>query len=168
MDFLEVVQYFNNSVMTGLSSIASIIGFFMTLYVTFTVQKIRKFYIFNARVPEINGRLTNIASSISSQLNSFSGINTTISKILVDAEVDLSSLSRKVDGSLKKDIKSIILQIHLITGKRSKFEKVVRFFKKDVSGDDVSIEKLLRKIHLALYKVTKECQEKYEDARWEK
>ncbi len=141
----------------------------MTLYVMFTINKIRKFYIFNARVPEIIERLTDIASKISIQLNSFDGIDRALNEILVNAEVELLSLTRKVDGSLKKQANSLITEIRVLTGRNNWRDRIQIFpsFNNNRNGTSTQ-EESIQNIYLLLYRLAAECKNRHEDARWEK
>jgi hypothetical protein len=170
MDAINTIinELYKNELITVLGTFASVLSFFMTLYVIITISRIRRFYIFIARVPEINDRLIKFASEISSQLNSFTGINTTIVKLLADVEVDLASMSRKVDGPLKKRIKLVVEEIDLMDGRKTINKKIINFFESNKSNNILNTpEKSLQNIYFSLYKLTKECAERYEDARWE-
>lgn len=168
MTFEAITAFFISKEITAFATVVTILSFFMTLYVMFAVKKIRKFYIFNARVPEIIKRLTDITSKISIQLNSFNGIDRALNEILVNAEVELSSLTRKVDGSLKKQASSLAKEIRILSGRNNWKDRIQI---PSLSNNDHNAirtpEESVQNIYLSLYKLTAECKTRHEDARWE-
>jgi len=154
---IELVKSAN---LSSIGSLASVASLFLTTAVFIGIRNIRRYYLFTARVPELSERLSNLASKISSQLNS-KGEGST-SEILADVEVTLNSLVRKLDNPLKKQAKDIVKEIR-------KLEETPGFIKKLLNGDTGTKirESKLRQIHISIYKLTAECKEAYEDARWE-
>jgi len=168
MTFEAITTFFTSKEITAFATIITILSFFMTLYVMFAVKKIRRFYIFNARVPEIIKRLTDITSKISIQLNSFDGIDRALNEILVNAEVELSSLSRKVDGSLKKQASLLAKEIRILSGRNNWKDRIQ--IPSLSNNDNKAIrtpEESVQNIYLSLYKLIAECKTRHEDARWE-
>ena len=100
MTLSDFITILNEDYFSAAGVLSSIAGFLLSVFVLLAVRKIKKFYIFTARVPLVNEKLVDIASSISDHLNSFDGYTTKTFKILADAEINLKSLSRKVDGPL--------------------------------------------------------------------
>jgi len=123
--------------------------------------------MFTARIPEINQKLSEIASSISERLDTFDGFTTTIEKLLVEAEVNLKSMSRKSSGSLKKYSDFLIADINKIGKRRRFFDKVTfNVFRKSIN-DKNSQKIILEKIYTLLYKVVSECNENIKDSKWD-
>lgn len=164
MDYSELIGYlYKNQVLSVLGTFASIISFLMTIYVTYSILKIRKFYIFNTRVPEIICQLETLSSEISAQLNTFDEINTTVSEILAKVEANLASLSRKVDRPLKIQANDIIRDISMLNGKITLINKIKTFFENKPQNQ----EKQLQKIYLSLYLLIAQCRTRFDDAKWE-
>lgn len=161
------VDVFSGKTITAIACASSIASLLLTFVVFLGVRKIRKFYIFTARVPELNQRLSDIASKISSQLNGNSLESTVVTETMADAEVTLKSLSRKVGNPLKPQAKKIIKEIRLLDKREGIL--AVLFSSRDNGQQNTanSREERLRRIYIALYKLNAECKEIYEDARWE-
>ena len=66
MTFNELITTMNGNSISALGTISSIAGFILSVFVLLAVRKIKKFYIFTARVPQVNDKIAEIASSISS------------------------------------------------------------------------------------------------------
>ncbi|MCI5137368.1 MAG: hypothetical protein D3922_02885 [Candidatus Electrothrix sp. AR1] len=165
-DFIAII---NGDFITALGSVSSIAGLVLSVFVLFAIGKIRKFYIFTARVPQDNEKLAEIASSISSHLNSFEGYSTKTYEILANAEITLKSLGRKVDGPLKKQVNKLIKDINLINKKRHPLiRRAFDIVMLENLQPDQTEKDFLEEIYLSLYKITKECSARYEDARWER
>ncbi|MDM8554133.1 hypothetical protein QUF75_05330 [Desulfococcaceae bacterium HSG7] len=123
--------------------------------------------MFTARIPEINQKLSEIASSISERLDMFDGFTMGIYKLLGESEINLKSLSKKSSGSLKKETNLLISDIKKIGNRRSFFDKVTfDAFRKNII-DKESQRKILQNIYVSLYKVVSECDETIKDSRWE-
>lgn len=153
---------------TAFANATSVISFILTIAVFVGVRRIRKFYIFTARVPDLNGRLSDLASKISSQLNSGSTDSTAITEILADVEVTLKSLIRKVGNPLKSSANKIIKEIRSLDHGDSFIRKLIQSIRdSEDSGVITDRETKIRNIYIALYKLSAECKEIYEDARWE-
>lgn len=168
MTIEAITTFLISKEITAFATVVSILSFFMTLYVMFAINKIRKFYIFTARIPEIIERLTVITSKISTQLNSFNGIDRTLKEILVNAEVELLSLTRKVDGSLKKQAGSLVTEIRILSGRNNWKDHIQLFLQFNNNHNaTVSQEESIQNLYLLLYKLTEECKSRYEDAKWE-
>jgi hypothetical protein len=168
MTFEAITTFLISKEITAFATVVTVLSFLVTLYVMFTINKIRKFYIFNARVPEIIEHLTDIASKISTQLNSFNGIDRTLNEILVNAEVELLSLTRKVNGSLKKQACSLVTEIRILSGRNNWKDRIQVFLQFNNNHNATGTpEESIQNIYLLLYKLTAECKSRYEDAKWE-
>ena len=165
MNFLNSLN--TNDIFITISSLASIFSLIITILVYKNLGKIRKQYMFTARIPEINQKLSETVLSISEQLNIFDGFTTTIYKLLAEAEINLKSMSRKSSGSLKKETDFLISDIKNIVKRRSFLDKVTfDVFRKSIN-DKYSQKKILQGIYVVLYKVVSECNENIKDSKWD-
>lgn len=167
MNVEEIANIINGKYITALGVISSIASLIISVFVLLTVKKIKRFYAFTARAPEINQKLIEIASAISDNLNSFNGFTTGLYTLLGDAEVNLKSISRKTDGPLKKKINLLIKLISSIDSRPNWSTRILGFFK-NTNNDIDSQKDILQNIYVSLYKITAECTEIYEDSRWER
>lgn len=125
--------------------------------------------MFTARVPEINKKLVDIASTISDNLNSFNGFTAGLYTLLGDAEVNLKSLSKKTDGDLKKKINVLLKEITSIDSQPNWITRLKRYINSEPGTDNIDSRKnVLLKIYVSLYTITAECSEIYEDSKWER
>jgi len=165
MNFLKSLN--TNDIFISISYLSSIFSLIITILVYRNLSKIRKQYMFTARIPEINQKLSKIASSISERLDMFDGFTPTIEKLLVEAEINLKSMNRKSSGSLKKYSDFLIADINRIGKHRSFFDKVTfNVFRKSIN-DKNSQKKILEDIHISLHKVVSQCNENIEDSKWD-
>ena len=136
------------SINTG--SIASIVSLLLTIIIFIAIRKIKSYYIFTGRVPELVKSLNKIASEINNCLNDFKGAIHKISMELANAEVTLKTLRNKINNrSLKKSISKLIKQI--------------KGYKTINDG-----EKKLRDIYIKLRKIIREIKELQKDQKWER
>lgn len=115
----DVINTINNKYFVALGTISSIASLALTILVYIGVNRIKKFYIFTARMPAIKERLQQIASDISAHPNIFEGYSTKTFTILADAEIALRSLRNKTDGPLQIQAAALIKQVQRIGGKQS-------------------------------------------------
>lgn len=162
IDFKNIQQYFYN-----FAAFASILSFIISIFVLLSVRRIRNFYIFNARVPEINEELSKLASDLSGSLDSFDGLNSRIHKILVDLEISLKSLKKKVPKDIKRDIDSLISTIQITDQSR---KNILLFWSRsETIGSSIESQReYLEKLHLSTYKVIAQCKSNHEESRWER
>lgn len=169
MTLSDFITILNEDYFSAAGVLSSIAGFLLSVFVLLAVRKIKKFYIFTARVPLVNEKLVDIASSISDHLNSFDGYTTKTFKILADAEINLKSLSRKVDGPLRKQVENLVKEISSINASRHPvIQSIIDLLTFSTSENGETEKELLERIYVSLYKITKECSTRYEDARWER
>lgn len=165
MDWLT--EILKATTLSSIGSLASIASLLLTIAVFIGVRNIRRYYVFTARVPELSERLSSLASKISSQLNSKSEGSTR--EILADIEVTLNSLVRKLDNPLKKQAKDIVKEIRKLEEDPGILRSLLNFVHigHETDAEVETRELKLRQIHISIYKLTAECKEAYEDARWE-
>ena len=160
MTLSDFITILNEDYFSAVGVLSSIAGFLLSVFVLLAVRKIKKFYIFTARVPLVNEKLVDIASSISDHLNSFDGYTTKTFKILADAEINLKSLSRKVDGPLRKQVKNLVNEISSINASRHPvIQSIIDLLTFSNSQNGESEKEFLERIYVSLYKITKECRE---------
>jgi len=164
----DIANVINGDYITAIGVVSSISSLIISVFVLLAVKKIRRFYAFTARVPEINKKLVETASAISDSLNVFNGFTTGLCTLLGDAEVNLISLSKKTDGDLKRKVDLLVKEITAIDSP-SWLTKVKRYVDSETPKPEFDSQKqALQRIYVALYKITGECREIYEDARWER
>lgn len=155
-----IISFMVDKPFTALASLSSVVSLILTFFVFIGVGKIRKFYIFTARIPELSERLSEMASNISSALNGDDSESVKTKQTLAEAEVALQSLCRKSSNPIKGSAKRVIDEIREFNGQRS-------WFSVSNNSHGQSPEQQLRSIHIALYKLVAEIKEVYEDKRWE-
>lgn len=164
----EIVEFLLSREFAALASLSSVLSLLLTFAVFIGVRRIRKHYVFTARIPELIDRLGNHASQISSLLDSDSIEATSMYETLAEAEVTLKSLKRKIGGSVKAEAGSLIKQISALRLSGSESGNwLPGFMSKLGSTPATNRENHIRRVYLAMYKITSECKEAYEDARWE-
>ncbi len=146
-----------------ISNISSIGSLIITLFVLYNLRSIRKVFLFNARVPELNNKLSELASLLSKQLNYSNGLTTEIKKNLADTEVVLNYLKKKVNRHLSKKIKILINDIKFVQG-----DKIVWNLKKKKQLSETQKQEFLEKIYIDIYKITSDVNELYKDYQWER
>ena len=169
MTLSELISFLKSDFVSTVGALSSFAGFILSAFVFLTVRKIKKFYIFTARVPQVNEKLVEIASSISDHLNTFDGYTTKTYEILANAEINLKSLSRKIDGPLKKEVDKLVKSICSINKRHHPiFQSIINLIASSSTNNGISEKESLEMIYVSLYKVTNECNARYEDARWER
>lgn len=133
----------------SIGSVASIIGLVLTIFIYFGVRKIRRDFLFRARIPALLKKLQKHASKLSRCLQDYSNTKEATDEELSIAEVNLVSLYQKSYGPLKKSLKSLI--------------KDIRRFRKD---DSRSTKQNLRSIYLNINMVVQEINNLREDEKW--
>jgi len=134
---------------TALASVASILSLAISVAVLIDVRKIRSFYVFTARVPQLLDRLRDNSSSLSNQLNDFERFRAQIPLLLADTEVALASLSKKVRSPHNGVVRALALRVK----------------EYDVKADG---EVPLREIYVDLHKVIATIDDLREDLKWER
>jgi len=140
-----------NITFTDIGTIASISGLLLTILIFFLIRKIKSVYIFKGRVPGLSKKLQDIASGIANDLNDYESSITSIDKRVTLCEVVLKSLKEKLQGSIKKDIKSLIKKIGNYQNSK-----------------DYETEEHIRDIYLNILKISEEIKELQEDDKWER
>lgn len=110
MNFSIAIDFFLN-VMPTVGNTASVAGFFVSLYVLFEVNKIRKNFLFKARIPQLIKALKEYAKNFSSNLQSFDNSEREIETNLSESLSTLKNLKGKVSGDSKHETKNLIKKI---------------------------------------------------------
>jgi hypothetical protein len=93
---------------SGVGSAASIVSFAITLYLLYAVRKIKSFYVFKARVPELTEQLKEHASKLADLHRDFKESREQVLLEIGKAGVTLKSLKKKVGRPTKKSISVVI------------------------------------------------------------
>lgn len=157
----EIIDFLNTKEMLALSGASSIFSLALTCYVFIGIRKIRKQFMFNARVPNLLQRLTEASSRISSSLDSDSINSTHLNEALADTEILLKSLRPKIGRPTKNQATKIISLIRKIDGRRGLFGRFSN------QSNHEPRDKAIRTVHIEIYKIIQEISELYEDSRWE-
>lgn len=140
-----------NLSLSDIGSIASILSFIIALIIFYNVKKIKNFYIFKVRVPDLNKKFENVVSNISNFLNDYENATNSIDEETAKCEVVLKSLKKKLPRSLKKSIKNVIERLNNYQNK-----------------SDQKTEDNLRDIYLSVLKILEEIKYIQEDIKWER
>jgi len=135
--------------LSDLGSISSLASLLVTIWIAISVRKIKSFYLFTARVPELGRRLRRHSSNLAKYMNDPVSFKERISEEIVAAEVTVTSLQRKLSGREKKNVKD------LLTGIR-------RANKAEFQLSEV------REVYLLMIRVNEHLKDLQSDLRWEK
>jgi hypothetical protein len=91
------------------SDIASIVSLALTLLVYFNVRKLRRAYLFTARVPELIDELSAKASELLSLHGSGAQSKSQIQVVMAEVDVLLRSLKSKVGGSSRSAVNAALI-----------------------------------------------------------
>jgi hypothetical protein len=139
---------------SDLADILSVIGFGITLiglgltiYVLLTIRKIKSYYVFKARVPDLLKAMSKHGSKLAQFHNDFENSKPQILLEVGQAEVTLKSLNAKVDKQIKISINEVAKQI----------------------SDYKTYQEKSRawNIYISLQKVNQEITNLQEDRKWE-
>lgn len=141
IDFLYSIRF------SDFADLLSVISFGLTIYVLLTIRKIKTFYVFNARVPDLLKGLAKQNTQLLSLYNQFEESKPQILLHISSTQVTLDSLSKKVDKNIQASIKEVATQISSYKSSEEKNE--------------------LWKIYVELAKVHQEITHLLEDRKWE-
>jgi hypothetical protein len=117
-----MLHFLNDAVRAAIafaSDIASIASLALTLLVYFNVRKLRRAYLFTARVPELTEELSSRASELARLHVTSAESRTQIQVLLAEVDVLMRSLKSKVDGSSRTSVKAVLLAIAEYEGNES-------------------------------------------------
>jgi len=140
-------SWIKNFKFSDFADVISVIGFCFTIYVLLTIRKIKNFYVFKARVPDLLKKVSKHASQLSQFHNNFEDSKPLILLEIGQVEVILKSLNKKVNRQVKSSIKEV---------------------NKHISGYKIYRDKSrLWDIYVSLQKVNQEVVNLQEDRNWE-
>lgn len=169
MDLDTIFWVLNSKAGTALGTLSSVISLVLTIFVFFNIRNIRSFYVFTARVPQLSEDIAAKSSLLNDQLNTFEGMTVKLRTLLAEVEVLLVSLSKNVDGSLKKQVLMLLKKVEAMdVSRKSVFTRLLSSYFDDKAKDINSQKQILEDIHVSLHKISAACRAKYEDARWER
>ncbi|MGB0389302.1 MAG: hypothetical protein ACPGWR_31150 [Ardenticatenaceae bacterium] len=131
-----------------LGTISSLISLILTFYVFLDVRKIRSYYVFSARVPDLIKKLHMHVSNLARYAKAFEQHSLEIEEELAGAEVVLESLHSKLDGKAKQSVAQLMQDIESYPQKR-----------KDKNA--------VKKIYIDMTKIIGRVREIQEDRKWE-
>ncbi len=170
LEFLNIITLSDKGNISDINSgtIASIISLFITIGIFFGIRKIKSYYIFTARVPEILDKLDQNASKIANYFNDFENSIRQISLEIAEVEVGLTSLKKKVKGKTKTSVTRLLNNIKSYEGPKIKLWTVS--FKKSGTSSKFKFtdKEKLWKLYIDLYKLIAEIKELQEDYKWER
>ena len=105
-----MLHFLNEAVRAAIafaSDIASIVSLGLTLLVYFNVRKLRRAYLFTARVPELIEELSAKASSLASLHGAQS--KSQIQVLMAESDVLLRSLKSKVGGNSRAAVNAVLV-----------------------------------------------------------
>ncbi len=121
-------------------------GVFLSFFFKWLLRKIRSYYTFAARAPQLVEKLERHSSNIANYLNDFDAFLPQIQKELAGAEVALNSLKGKLSRQSRQ---SVILVL-----------KKIRAYEKSKNRDG------LYDIYVGMLKIEQEIKEIQEDLKW--
>lgn len=145
----ELLHALENMTLTQVGSLASILGLLATVYILFGVRNIESYYVFTARVPDLEKRMRQHAKKLADFLNDPGSYENQIREELAAAEITVESLRRKLKGQAKKPLKTLLANILERSRGRSK-------------------EPTLREVYLQMIKVNEHVRDLREDLKWER
>ncbi len=127
----KFIAYFTFQNVANISSVVSILSFFMSIVTLYLVFTLRRRFIFRISIDKNKNSLNKSSTEISSLLNNFSNNKDEISDKLKIIEITLRNISK---GSSNKDLsKDIKITMKKISNYKNT-EKEIREIKTDVIG----------------------------------
>jgi hypothetical protein len=133
--------------LASISGWASILSLLLTGWVWLELRNIRKTYLFRARVPEINVKLSKFASEIADGMNNYNESTSEIAVAVGQSDALLKSLHSKTSGSSKSQAKTCL--------------GLASAYLREPS------EAKIRELYVALRKLEAAVEEQLEDLKWE-
>jgi hypothetical protein len=129
------------------ADVLSILGFLASLYAALGIKRLRAFYVFKTRVPQLTRRLTEHKSNLSRHLSEGAPARFQMREEVTTLAVTLVSLERKLPRPTKR-------RVHALA------EQLERY------GPDPS-EAQLRRTYLELAALVEEITNLQEDLEWQ-
>ena len=131
-------------------NIASLVGVVISCYVVWDLQKIKKQFIFKARIPDLIKALEEHVKQLSASINT-DDIRA-IEQIISITNPVLDNLSKKVHSDIRKNINILIEEIQAYDSMSNKELK---------SGKDKAY-----KIHNSMLSIVEALKQQHEDSKW--
>ena len=143
-----MMELLKNITLSNLGNAASIVALFLTFLIFINMRKIKRFYVFTARVPELLEKLANHASKISAYQKDFSSSTREIKLLLAETEILLKSIKSKVGTrQIKSSVKRVL--------------KIVTQYNPATQDQDA-----LWTVYVEIQKLVSEIQEFQSDLKW--
>jgi|ERR1700686_239312 len=139
-----------------LGSLASILSLMLTAFVLFELRRIKSFYLFKARVPDLVGRLSQHSSNLSNYLGDFDNSLPQIVKELAISEAVMTSLTKKLGGDPRKSVQALLESTHRF---RTRYTNINHLQREKES---------LRGIYVDMAKVVEDLKQLEEDTKFER
>jgi hypothetical protein len=146
--YQSMINNFSNFSFTDFTNLLSIIGFFISVYVYFDLKRLKKFYLFKGRSPDLCKQLSNHSSKINDYLGDFNNNIPNIDKELALAVITLKSIKRKTSGFIKQSI--------------SLLQKKINSYKSKEKSESV-----LREIYIDMIQINEQIRDLMKDQNWE-
>ena len=109
--------------MFGRESVSSILGLLITIWILFNLNRIRKDFLFKARIPQLIQKLEKHSSLLSTYLQDFGGSRQMINLELGKCRANLRSLRSKLPRNSKRSVKKLEKQIQKNTPTKAESSK---------------------------------------------
>ncbi len=139
----------NEITLSDIGSLSSILGFIVSVFVLYNLRVIVRSYMFKARVPALQKKLSTHTSHLIRYLNDFDGSIQSIKEELAKSQIVLNSLRRKLKRPAKGSVKQAL--------------KLIDTYKKDHKN-----ENKLRIVYIEMLKVVEEIKDLKADLKWER
>ncbi len=142
-------QFFTERTLTLVASAASIVSFFLTIFVLYDTRRLRSFYKFRGGGPTLVKELRGCSQRISEFLNEYDEFIPQLSEELARSIAKLDSLERKLRGPAKVSARRL--------------RRRISNYKAD-AGSEAEV----REIYLEMVKVVEEIKGYQRDLDWER
>jgi hypothetical protein len=115
-------HFLNDAVRAAIAfagDIASLLSLVLTLLVYFNVRKLRRAYLFTARVPELTEELDSKAAELARLHATSEASKSQLQVVLAEIDVLSRSLRSKVDGDSRRAVKAVLVSITEYPGRES-------------------------------------------------
>ncbi len=128
-------------------SLASILGLGLTGWALWEIRRLRRFYVFKARVPELLANLDQHASTLAGCLSDFPNSENLANKELAQIQATLKSLEPKLQGASKRSVKRLLESL-------------------EIQGQTPN-ERRIKQTYLSVITVVSEIENLQEDLEWQ-
>jgi hypothetical protein len=107
-----LIKLFSNEVFTAFSNLSAIISALISIYLFFTIRRLKNNYLFKIRVPQLIDELKMNASNLVNYTNDFANSIAEIKLEIGKIEVKLGVLKGKVPRNTKRSIERVVMSIN--------------------------------------------------------